>query len=118
MAKMLKIQTGFAFERSGSFAVPISDYERWNAARREAHVAVWVLEWIQSQRVGGYLVSNNGLMNYFPAIKLFYVERPAIKHITRDVWILLWIKVVIPSLFFSVFMTHLSLSIVSFHWHL
>jgi hypothetical protein len=52
-------------------------------------------------------------MNYFSAIKLFYVEGPAKGYITRDVWILLWTKVVILSLFSSVFMTHLSLSIVS-----
>jgi hypothetical protein len=59
-----------------------------------------------------------GLMNYFPAINFFYVEGPTNRHITRDVWILLRTKVVILSLFFSILMTHLSLTIVSFHWHL
>jgi hypothetical protein len=42
-------------------------------------------------------MQHAGLMNYFIAIKLFYVEELANRHITRDVWILLWTKVVILS---------------------
>jgi hypothetical protein len=34
-------------------------------------------------------MQHAGLMNYFIAIKLFYVEELANRHITRDVWILL-----------------------------
>jgi hypothetical protein len=44
-------------------------------------------------------------MNHAPAIKLFSVEGPAKGHITKDVWILLWTKVIILSLVFSVFLT-------------